>query len=346
MGNLKKIKLLLLGFGNAGQAFAKLLIDKKEQIANQFGYEVEVVAIITRSRGSLVDSNGIELEKACHDIRLTGKFDEGCEAFTSTSSMEAARDIDYDLLIELTPLEIFTGQPAINHIKVAFERGKHVITANKGPIAWAFKELQEMAEKQGCLFFYETTVMDGTPIFNLMQQTLRMCKATEINGILNTTTNFVLEEMAKGKDYEDIISEGKRRGFIEADPAMDIEGWDAAAKVTALLNVLMNANITPKDIDRTGIEDITAEDIKAAGEKDCVIKLICNGSIVDGQVKGSVRPMEIGKNELFASIDGTSSVITITTDLMGKISIVEHAPEIEQTGYGIFNDVLRILSEL
>ncbi len=345
MEKMKKIKLLLLGFGNAGQAFAKLLLDKRKQIADQFNCEVEVVAIITRSRGSLVDSNGIDLEKACLDIQLTGKFDEGCEAFTSISSMDAARQIDYDVLLELTPLEIFTGQPAINHIKVAFERKKNVITANKGPIAWAFKELQETAEKQGCLFFYETTVMDGTPIFNLMQQTLRMCKVIEINGILNTTTNFVLEEMAKGKDYETIITEGKRRGFIEADPAMDIEGWDAAAKVTALLNVLMSANITPKDIDRTGIENITAEDIKAADEKGCVIKLICNGSIIEGQVKGSVRPMEIRKNELFATIDGTSSVISITTDLMGKLSIVEHAPEIEQTAYGIFNDLLRILSE-
>lgn len=346
MEKMKKIKLLLLGFGNAGQAFAKLLLTKREQIADQFNCEVEVVAIITRSRGSLVDSNGLDLEKACLDIQSTGKFDESCEAFTSISSMDAAKQIDYDILLELTPLEIFTGQPAINHIKVAFERVKDVITANKGPIAWAFKELQETAEKKGCLFFYETTVMDGTPIFNLVQQTLKMCKVTEINGILNTTTNFVLEEMAKGKEYETIITEGKRRGFIEADPAMDIEGWDAAAKVTALLNVLMNANITPKDIDRTGIENITAEDIKAADERGCVIKLICTGSITDGQVNGSVRPMEISKNELFATIDGTSSVVSITTDLMGKLSIVEHAPEIEQTAYGIFSDLLRVLAEL
>ena len=346
MENMKKIKLTLLGFGNAGQAFAKLLIDKKEQIAGQFNYEVDVVAIITRSRGCLVDSNGIDLEKACHDMQSIGKFDESCQAFTTVSSMDAVMDIDYDLLIELTPLNIYTGQPAIDHIKAAFARRKNVITANKGPIAWAFKELQETAEKQGCLFFYETTVMDGTPIFNLVQETLKMCKVVEINGILNTTTNFVLEEMAKGKEYENIITEGTRRGFIEADPSMDIEGWDAAAKVTALLNVLMNANITPKDIDRTGIENITAEDIKTADERGCVIKLICNGSITDGQVKGSVRPIEIKKNELLASIDGTSSVISITTDLMGKISIVEHSPEIEQTGYGIFSDLLRTLSKL
>ena len=113
---------------------------------------------------------------------------------------------------------------------------------------------------------------------------------------------------------------------------MDIEGWDAAAKVTALLNVLINANITPKDINRTGIKNITAEDIKAADERGCVIKLICNGNIINGQVKGSVKPMEIKKNELFASIDGTSSALSITTDLMGKVSIVEHTPEIEQTG--------------
>ena len=178
------------------------------------------------------------------------------------TTMEIVRKADYDILIEMTPLNIFSGQPAISHIEEAFARGKDVVTANKGPIAWRFSALKKMAEEKECKFFYETTVMDGTPVFNLVEKTLPLAKVTEVSGILNSTTNFILEEMAKGSPYDDIISRGKAMGFIEADPAMDIEGYDAAAKITALLNVLMDADMTPDQVDRKGIEDITAEQIQ------------------------------------------------------------------------------------
>jgi homoserine dehydrogenase len=257
--------------------------------------------------------------------------------------MEIVEKAEYDVLVELTPLMIFSGQPAITHIEKALQRGAHVISANKGPIAWDYHRLHQLAKDQNRLFYFETAVMDGTPIFNLVEDTLKFCKVTEVHGILNSTTNYVLEELAKGEDYDNVIAEGKRRGFIEADPAMDIEGYDAAAKTTALLNVLMDAKITPFDIDRKGIEDIRVEDLKKAEEKGKTIKLMCSGKIEDGKVKGTVRPEEIGKDTLLANIDGTSSAVSITTDLMGTVSIIEHAPEIEQTAYGIFSDLVRVL---
>ena len=340
----KNLKVAMLGFGNAGQAFVKLLMDKRAEISNSFDCNVQVVAISTRSKGSLVNESGIDLEGACSDIEKSHHFDEKRGDFSTLNSMEIALSVNYDVLIELTPLEIFTGQPAIDHITTALNRKKHAITANKGPIAWAYETLRELAEKQGVLFYYETTVMDGTPIFNLVDETLQFCKVTEVNGILNSTTNFVLEELAKGKAYDDVIIEGKERGFVEADPSMDIEGWDAAAKTAALLNVLMRANITPCDIERKGIEDITYEQIKEAEARGNVIKLLCHGGIENGKVIGRVQPEEIGKDKLLSSINGTSSVVSITTDLMGTISIVEHDPEIEQTGYGVFSDLIRVVN--
>jgi homoserine dehydrogenase len=343
---MKTLKLLLLGFGNAAQAFADLLIDKEDEIAEQFGCKVSVVGIVTKSRGCLENRQGIDLKKALGDIRATGKFDNAQEGFSQISSLEAAENLDYDVLVELTPLDIFSGQPAITHIKTAFSRGKHVITANKGPVAWTFRELKKMAEEQNALFFYETTVMDGTPVFNLARETLALCKVTEVEGILNTTTNFILEELANGKDYDSVIAEGKRRGFIEADPAMDIDGWDAAAKVAALLNVLMDAGITPMDIDRTGIGAVTEKQIREAREKNNVIKLICRGAFENGKVVASVKPVEVPITSLQATIDGTSSYVSITTDLMGKVSVIEHAPEIEQTGYGILSDLVSLMKYL
>ncbi|WMJ76350.1 MULTISPECIES: homoserine dehydrogenase [unclassified Sedimentibacter] len=338
------ISLAILGFGNVGQAFARLLLEKHEEIFERYGFNIKVAAISTGSRGSLLNSNGINLKRALKDMSELGRFNKENTDYSVMNSMEIAKNADYDVLMELTPLKIFSGQPAIEHIASAIERKKHAISANKGPIAWAYKNLKEKALEHGVKFYYETAVMDGTPVFNLVDETLKLCKVTEVRGILNSTTNFVLEELSKGKNYDDVIMEGKKRGFVEADPSMDIEGWDAAAKTAALLNVLMDANITPLDVEREGIETITLEKIKEAEERGNVIKLVCSGKSTGGKIAAIVAPQEVPKGTLYASINGTTSVVSITTDLMGTISVVEHDPEIEQTAYGVFSDLIRVVS--
>ncbi|MHC1721716.1 MAG: homoserine dehydrogenase [Aminipila sp.] len=340
---MKTLRLGLLGFGNAGRAFAKILEDKKQEIIDSMDCEIIVTGITTGSRGSLYNPDGIDLIKACSELEEQGSFNKAGKDYSQMTSMELVETGEYDVIVEMTPLDIFTGQPATEHLRKAMERGKHAVTANKGPIAWYYNDLKKLAEKMNVQFYYETTVMDGTPIFNLKDETLKFCKVTEVNGILNTTTNYVLEELGKGKAYDEVIAEGKKIGFVEADPSMDIEGWDAAAKVTALLNVLMDADITPRDVNRTGIENITVEDIKEANAQGKVIKLLCKGTLDNGQVIASVKPTLVEQGSLMSVIEGTSSVVQITTDLMGKLTIIEHDPDLVQTGYGIFSDVLRIV---
>lgn len=340
---MKTLRLALLGFGNAGKAFAKILNDKHEEIKKTMGCNIVVTGIVTGSRGALYNPEGVDLKSAWSEIEENGRFAENNPYFSTMNSVEMAEKGEYDAIVEMTPLQIFTGEPAATHLRIAMSRGKHAITANKGPIAWYYKELKELAEKNGVKFYYETTVMDGTPIFNLKDETLMFSTVTQVEGILNTTTNYVLEELAKGKNYDDVIEEGKKIGFVEADPSMDIEGWDASAKITALLNVLMDAGINPKDVDRKGIEDITLDDIKNAESRGKVIKLMCRGTIEDGKVKASVKPEEVEKGSLMSVIDGTSSVVQITTDLMGTLTIIEHDPDLVQTGYGVFSDVVRIV---
>ncbi len=342
----KNIKIAILGFGNVGKAFANLLIEKEREISEKFNLNVSVVAISTKSKGCLVNENGIDLNGILNDLKILNHFDENRSDYNEMSSIEVAENVDYDILFELTPLKIFSGQPAIDHISAALNRRKHAVSANKGPIAWAFEQLRDLANKNNVLFYYETTVMDGTPVFNLVDETLKLCKVTKIIGILNSTTNFILEEIANGNSYDEAIVEGKRRGFVEEDPSMDIEGWDAAAKTAALLNVLMGANITPYDVDRKGIEDITYEQIKEAEKRGNVIKLICYGGIEEGKVIARVRPEEINRSSILSNINGTTSIVSITTDLMGTVSIVEHEPEIEQTAYGVFSDLVRVLCKM
>ena len=337
---MKTIRLALLGFGNAGQAFARLLMEKQEELTSTLDTRVLVSAIATHRKGTLLAEGpeGLNLAELLQELEQTGRFsrDEG------KTALQVAEEADYDILVELTPLDIFSGEPAISHIKAGLNRGKHVITANKGPVAWAYRELKDLAARKGVDFLCETTVMDGTPVFNLVRETLPFCRVTEISGILNTTTNFILEEMEAGQSFEEALEEGRRRGFVEADPSADLEGWDAAAKVTALMNVLMDAGITPLQIDRKGIGGITAEMLKEAAARGKSIKLLCRGWMEDGIPYGKVGPEEVDRKSLMAVIDGTSSVVSIQTDLMGKLSVLEHNPEIEQTAFGIFTDLIAI----
>lgn len=213
---MKPLKLALIGFGSAGRAFAKMLLAKQNELAAVYGRAVIVTAIVTATRGTLIDAHGIDLEKACREAEEKGHFDERADGFCKKGALQVITEDDYDVMCELTPLNIKTGQPATDHILAAIRRHKHVITANKGPVAWHYDEISKAAADAGVMFFYETTVMDGTPVFNLVEQTLKFCRITEIKGILNSTTNYILEEMEKGTDYDEIIADGRRRGFIEA----------------------------------------------------------------------------------------------------------------------------------
>lgn len=342
----KLIKLAVMGFGNAAKAFTKILIEKEAVLLNQ-GLQFEFSTVSTGTRGSLVAAKGEVLDKKriLDILEKTGHFRNEA-TYSEMTTMEIIKSADYDVMIELTPLEIMSGEPAISHIETALTRKKHVITANKGPIAWAYKRLKALSEYENVQFLYETTVMDGTPIFNLKQFCLPYCEVKGVRGILNTTTNFVLEHLAKGEALEAVMEEGRRRGFVEADPSLDIEGWDSAAKLTALMNVLMDADIKPTDVVRSGIENITLDTIQEAGERGKVIKLLCEGIMTSEGPKAKVSPVELSKSDLYATVDETSSIISIETDLMGEISVVEHHPEIEQTGFGIFSDLITLCKNI
>ena len=331
---MKELKLALIGFGNAGQAFAKMLLEKEEEVRKKYNTRITVVAITTKTRGNLIDAWGIDLDKALKNVQNSGRFDKILGFSENSTSQSIVDKVDYDVLVELTPLEFSSGKIAANHIRGALKRGKHAITANKGPVAWAWKELTELAERNHCRFLYETTIMDGTPVFNMKRGSLRLCEITGVKGILNR------------RKMEEIIEDGKEQGFIEANPANDIEGHDAAAKVAVLANVFMGADMTPLDVECEGIQNITELDIKNAAEKNAVIKLMCRiEKDENGKIRGKVAPEEVDKKDIYASIEGTSSILTIQTDLMGTLTVIEEAPEVQQSAYGIFADLMAIIEK-
>lgn len=328
------IRLGLLGFGNVGQALAHLLLSHPK------GRKFAVTGIVTGRHGTLVRPEGIEL---CGVLSRMGQGDGiGSD---ETTAMKLAADGPCDVVIELSPLNVRDGEPAASHVRAALRAGRHVVTANKGPIAFYHRELSELARQCGRRLLFESTVMDGTPVFNMARGALRGCKVNGFRGILNTTTNFLLDAMMSGQSYSSALAEAQRRGFAEADPSLDVDGWDAAVKTAVLLNVLMEGAVTPADVTResmAGIGEDQLNDIRARGR---VLKPVCEGGRTGDGVWGRLSLCELPAEDPFAQVRGTSSILTLHTDLMGSITVTEHDPELPQTAYGVFTDLLTILEE-
>lgn len=250
------------------------------------------------------------------------------------------------IAIEITPLDPSSGEPAISHIRAAFARGLHVVTANKGPLAYAYAALRDEALAAGVQFRFESTVMDGAPVFNMVRSTLPGAEILGFSGVLNSTTNVVLEEMENGHSMEDGLDCARRLGITEADAGYDIDGWDAAAKTAALANVLMDGHVTPMHVDVKGIRRLTPEKIAGLTSKEKTVRLVSRAHRGNGGLKMRVRAEVLDKTHPLAMARGTTSLLLLETDLMGTLGILETNPGVDQTAYGIFSDVADIARSL
>ncbi len=309
-----------------GRAFARLLEAQRKV------YPFRIVAIHTLRHGSAFDQRGLPVEPA---------FGPRCGSIEEF--LDRARP---EMAIEITTLNPATGEPAISHIRAAFARSMHVITANKGPIAHAYSALIEESRRACVEFRFESIVMDGAPVFNLVRNNLPGCKIRGFTGVVNSTTNVVIDALSNGRTLAEGIEDAQRIGIAEADASYDIEGWDAAAKTAALANVLMNARVTPLDVDRRGIARLTPEKLAELKKDGKTVRLVARARIVGEAVKLRVRAEVLDANDILASVRGTSNILVLDTDLMGKVGTVELSPGVEQTAYGIFSDVVDIAKTL
>ena len=339
------LRLAVIGFGNVGQEFARLLLSKRDWLLRAKGLDVEVLAIATRNKGPLISKKSLDLEKALAEIKKGSLRGYGPES-TGLSVPEIIESCDADVMVELTTLEVKSGQPAIDHIKSAMDVGMDVITANKGPLAFAYEDLRDRARSRGVHFRFEGTVMDGTPIFSLVERTLPGCQVVGLEGIVNSTTNYILTEMSKGKPLNEAVREAQRKGIAEADPSLDIDGWDAAAKITALANVLMDAGLDPTKVHRRGIREVTSTTIAEAAGQDKKVKLIARAKGAGESVRLEVGPELVGPDSPFWSVEGTSSALTIRTDLMGDVTLLEGGPGLAQTAYAVFSDMILVVDAI
>jgi homoserine dehydrogenase len=247
-----------------------------------------------------------------------------------------------DVLFEATSLNVKDGQPAVDHIRAALEHGAHAITANKGPIVHAYRELRDLAAARGKRFLFESTVMDGVPIFSLFDQ-LPAIHLKGFHGILNSTTNVILGEMENGLSFDEALQKAQEIGVAETDATHDIEGWDAAVKTAALITVLMDVPVKLEEIEREGIRDVTPQAARNARRDGWPFKLVCRAERSGSGVKARVAPEKVLSSSPMGRISGTSSYVYFETDIFPGLAITEENPGLYATAYGMFADLVRAL---
>lgn len=342
--NLHTMRLLLIGFGSVGQELARILLSVDRHHPRIQELNLTVTGITTRTKGSLASPSGVDLRRALSDLGQFGVFQPENPDLSDVSSRGAVQTLEYDVLVELSTLEIASrGEPARGFIEQALRRGKDCVTANKGPVAFAFQELRALARTNRRHLLYESTVMDGAPVFNLARHCLAGARILSLGGVLNSTSNFILTEMESGGTFDKALLEAQVQGFAEADPSNDIDGWDAAAKLAVLSNVLMGANIDPGLVIRQGIRQITPADIGSAVARNERLRLIAAASRkASGEIEASVGVQSLPRNHPFSIVQGSGSVLRITTDLMSPLYIQQESPSVRDTAYGILNDLLEL----
>jgi len=337
-----ELKLAFIGFGNAARAFARILGERELELEFRYGLRWQTTAIATANHGCITSDAWIDLIQAAGCVERGGNLAELPESIAAADPLEIIESCNADILFETTTLNAVDGEPATTHIRSALTRGIHVVTANKGPIAFAYSELKSVAAAFGASFRFEGTVMDGAPVFNLVEKCLPGVRVLGFSGVLNSTTNLILTGMESGRSFEQSLAEARRRGISEANADYDIDGWDAAVKAVALANVLMGADSRPVDVDRKGIRNIRVEDIERAARSGMAIRLVARGERSIDSVKLTVAPELVPVSSVLGSVCGTSNVLVLETDLMGEIAIVEKDPGVEQTAYALLSDMIQI----
>lgn len=334
--------LALVGFGNVGRALALLLMRKRQELQERFDITCTVTGIATGRHGLAVNPNGLDLTGAL-DLTKTGRSLELISSKPAPSSVQEFIDrCGAGVLFENSPVNHETGDPGLSYARMALQKGMHVVTANKGIVVHGYRELSELAAAKGLRFMHESVVMDGAPIFSLFRCSLPGAQLQSIRGVLNSTTNLILTRMEKGESFNDAVAFAQSAGVAETDPAADIDGWDAAIKIAALVTVVMDHPLTPQQVEREGIREITPEMIRLAHGQGKRYKLVCSARRRAEGVIARVHPELVTRESRLYHIEDTTSIIEFETDVLGPLSIVETDPGPHTTAYGLLADFLNI----
>lgn len=336
------MRLILIGFGTVGQGVAGLLMEKKNYLAKKYGFEFIITGISDINLGSLYDPEGINLDRALKAVTENEKLDRVSESVYKQDALRMIQDADADVILEATYTDIKTGEPGTAHIRTALSKGMHVVTTNKGPIALHYHELMKLSKGSDAKLLFEGTVMSGTPLLNLIRETLAGSNIKEIKGILNGTTNYILTQMEAGFSYGNALKKAQELGYAEAVPDADVLGWDALAKVTIIAKAEFGSDKNPFDYPCEGITGISPEAVAEARGSGKRYKLIGKVWREGKEIKAAVGPEKVDVSHPLGGVMGATNAVTITTDTLGEITIVGPGAGKRETGYSMLVDLLKI----
>jgi len=335
------MRLCLIGYGNVGYGFVRVLLRHGSWLRERFEFSPKIVAVHDLRRGTVLSPLGLDLmvlAKAWEenrDLSELGESPSGLDAFSVIKESNA------DVVLELTPTDLTTGEPAASHIRTALSLGKHVVTTNKGPVALFGKELLALAQEKRVHFRFEGTVMAGTPLFSLTDFGIAT-PIRRVRGILNGTTNFILTQMEAGKTYEEALAEAQRLGYAETDPTADVEGFDALAKILILANLVLGGDLRVRDIPCEGITKLDPKEVQNAPKEGFRWKLVAEAVREGGEVRAKVGPERLPLSDPLSQVSGVLNAITLEFDPLGAITVVGPGAGPEVTGHAVLSDLLAI----
>jgi len=333
------LRIILCGFGVVGQSLVKLLDSRSEDLYARFGLKPRIVGVTDR-KGSAQESSGLDLTRLIEVKKKFGSVKKYGNGKNKQTGLDLINNLDADVLVETTTSNYKDAEPGMSHITSAMKQGLHVISVNKGPLALAFPSLMELATYNQVLLKFSGTVGGGTPILDYAKNSLRGERISSFAGILNGTTNYILTNMANGMTFESALQDAKKKGYVEEDESLDLDGLDAAAKLVILANWIMDFKVTLPDIKRIGIRKVTTSDIQKASKNNCALKLIasCNKDLI-------VSPKEISLNDPLC-VNGTLNAISFTSEHSGTQTIIGRGAGGIETASSILRDLLDIRQEI
>ena len=335
------MRLILVGFGTVGRGVATSLVDAASEL-EQIGLRARIVAIVDPVVGSVCQADGVD-PSAMIELADAGEplTEDGAVA-PAPLMPETLEAVDADVLVEATPTNLTDGEPGLSHIRAALRAGLDVTTTNKGPIALAYRELEDLAEANGALLRFEGTVLSGTPVLNLCETGLAAAGIRSVRGIVNGTCNYILSEMESGRSYEEALAAAQEKGYAETDPSGDVEGWDAAAKALILANCVLGADVELAEVRRTGISDLSAGEVSAARREGMAWRLVAGVEPSDDGWSVSVEPRELPMSDPLSAVAGAENLLVFETDALGPVSISGPGAGRRATGHAVVADLVAI----
>ncbi len=334
------MRIILAGLGVVGKSLVRLLHERAGELFQEYSMKPRIVAISDAS-GSAINSKGLDLKKVLEVKEKSGSIGSYNKGVVSLSTSEIIEKTDAEVFVDATPTNVKDGEPGMSYLKQAMKFHKNVISVNKGPLALALPALTELAELNHIKLRFSGTVGGGTPMLEFGKRCLEGDSIVKIRGILNGTTNFMLTQMEEqGLSLAKALYLAQQKGYAEAEPSLDLDGIDAAAKLVIMANLVMGKKVTLRNVTIQGIRGVNRSDFVKAAKKGSTIRLIA--SISDKLV---VKPTEISIHDPLA-VSGALNAVTFTSKFAGDLTVVGAGAGGYETASAILRDMIDIKESL